>query len=338
MPKSETEFLPIELAEKQEVVPLPTGTTFDAVHIFDADSIYAINAALASERPLLVRGEPGVGKSQLARAAAMKLHRVFLQYAVDIQTEAKDLLWHFDSIQRLAQAQVVGALAAQGERPNREDIQADLAVAKFLHPGRLWWAFDSADAKLQAAEAKSPVPVPEGDADWAKGCVVLIDEIDKAETDVPNGLLEALGARQFTPIGRSEAVRARPPFPLVVITTNEERALPDAFLRRCMVLNLELPANSEALIQLLVLRGGKHFPQVREDVRQEAARMLDEDRKAARDKGLRPPPGQAEYMDLLRALDRQRPGRPKEQKELLERIRRFALNKHRYDPKRQDDE
>ncbi len=341
-------YLKIELATEKTPVSLTAGPAhLEAVHVFDEDSIHAVNAALASGRPLLVRGEPGVGKSQLARAAAKELDRVFLHHPVDIQTEAKDLLWHFDSIERLAKAQVAGALNVHcaEQAPShpadhhRDTIRTELANSKFLHPGRLWWAFNWESAMQQAVWAGSSIPFFEEGTE-KNGCVILIDEIDKAETDVPNGLLEALGAGQFTPAAQSQAVCAdeNRPFPLVVITTNEERALPDAFLRRCLVLNLELPRKREALEELLVQRGERHFPKVEKAVLEKAAKMLVDDREAARKHELRPLPGQAEYLDLLRALDKRHRGEPERQEELLKVIAKFALRKHGPDQSARDDE
>jgi MoxR-like ATPase len=331
--------LDIALANTEEVPLTARTAAFDSVHIFDEDSIHAVNAALASGRPLLVRGEPGVGKSQLAQAAAEKLDKTFLQCSIDIQTEARDLLWRFDSVARLAEAQVAGAFAfhagdlasPSGEhtlQKRRDAMREDLAISRFLHPGPLWWAFDWESAREQAEKARAPIPEAE-ETDIANGAVLLIDEIDKAETDVPNGLLEALGAGEFTPTGRTKPVLARKPFPLVVITTNEERALPDAFLRRCMVLNLELPAAKERFVALLVRRGKAHFPAIDDNVREIAANLLFKDRTDAIESGRRPRPGQAEYMDLLRVLDKLRPGNPAEQEKLLNQVGKFALRKHK---------
>ncbi len=100
----------------------------------------------------------------------------------------------------------------------------------------------------QATRSETTPPAMGGDEDPMNGRVVLIDEIDKADTDVPNGLLEALGAGQFSPQGRAEPVRIVEPFPLVVVTTNEERVLPAPFVRRCFVLHLELPDDHEELM------------------------------------------------------------------------------------------
>jgi MoxR-like ATPase len=331
-------FLDVTLADNEdEAIELHTAAGhLRAVHIFDAPSIHAVNAALASGRPLLLRGEPGVGKSQLAHAAAKVLRRPFLSYAVDIQTESQDLLWRFDSVSRLAEAQVAGAFAScSGEHlPNvlqkhREAMRVEMAIKHFMHPGPLWWAFDWENAEGQAERARGNVPSYDEDAAPANGCVLLIDEIDKAETDVPNGLLEALGAGQFTPFGRIEPVFVGEIPPLVIITTNEERALPDAFLRRCMVLNMELPRDEEGLTTLLIKRGAKHFPEVHQDVLKEAAKQLWDDREVTRQEGLHPLPGQAEYMDLLRALHNRYPGDTEQQDKLLNQISAFALRKHR---------
>ena len=133
----------------------------------------------------------------------------------------------------------------------------------------------------------------------------MIDEIDKADTDVPNGLLEALGAGQFTPQGRTDPVRIIEPFPLVVVTTNEERVLPAAFVRRCFVLHLGLPEKQEALIEFLIERAEVHFPDAcegRENLFRKAAKLIAVERAAARDRFVKPLPGQAEFLDLLRAI------------------------------------
>ena len=230
------------------------GQTPEQVHIFESQSILAVNAALAARRPLLVRGEPGIGKSQLARAAAKALDRAFVPFVVDARTESRDLLYRFDAVARLAEAQLRGAF-----QQTDAGIQDRLKVENFVHPGPLWWVFDWEDARRQASAVKTSEPPQADGGNPHNGCVVLIDEIDKAESDVPNGLLEALARGKFTPLGRNEPVRARERMPLVVITTNEERTLPDAFIRRCLVLFLAFPDASADLTDLLVQRGRAHF-------------------------------------------------------------------------------
>lgn len=296
----------------------------EQMHVFDEASIHAVNAALAARRPLLVRGEPGVGKSQLARAAAKALGRAYVAYVIDARTESRDLLWHFDAVARLAEAQLAGALGERSAEKTRERLQ----VQNYLSPGPLWWAFDWRDAEKQAEVAGTPVPAqPDGGAS-EQGCIVLIDEVDKAESDVPNGLLEALGAGEFTPPGRDGPVRAGGIPPLVVVTTNEERALPDAFVRRCMVLFLSLPDGRDELIDFLIGRGRAHFPHADEAVLRCAAEQLAQDREEARSRQYSPLPGQAEYLDFLRAVSTLKPDDPAAQRELLGVIGRFALKKH----------
>lgn len=298
----------------------------EQVHVFDEASVMAVNAALAAMRPLLVRGEPGCGKTQLARAAAVKMGRVFVSHVVDSHTEPRDLLWTFDAVARLAEAQVQGALRLGTVPADADELQQRLDVANYIVPGALWWAFAWDDAAAQAKRTRRMPPAQAEGARPGAGAVVLIDEIDKAESDVPNGLLEALGEGQFTPEGRSEPVKAQGIPPLVVITTNEERGLPDAFLRRCLVLQLTLPQGRDELMQFLVERGRAHFADADGKILESAARMLVEDREAAR-KQDQPAPGQAEYLDLVRAvlgLARD----PAAQMEMLERVRAFSLRKH----------
>lgn len=300
-----------------------------ARHQFEERQLKAINAALSARRPLLVRGEPGIGKSQLARAAAKALGRVFVQHVVDARTESRDLLWHFDAVGRLAKAQIMGALQVGTAKQALGVLDDELAVKKFLHPGALWWAFDWGNALAQAEAVKEvPPPQPDG-GEPSKGCVVLIDEIDKAEPDVPNGLLEALGSGQFTPQGLGEPVKVQGPQPLVVITTNEERTLPDAFIRRCLVLHLDLPKESDKLVAKLIERGKAHFGELAEPaLLKKAAELLALDRAEAEQRHWRPLPGQAEYLDLVRAVVDQSQGNRKRQKGLIEQVACFVLKKH----------
>ena len=296
-------------------------------HVFSKDEIDAVDAALAARRPLLVRGEPGVGKSQFAQAAACVLKRAYVQYVVDARTEPSDLLWHFDAVARLAEAQLRGSAACGCDV---ESLRTELAVGNFVEPRPLWWAFHWDDARKQA---KGPAPAQPEDCNPANGCVVLIDEIDKAETDVPNGLLEALGMGCFLPPGRSAPIKATGKPPLIVITSNEERALPDAFVRRCLVLHLRLPTERQELIDHLVARAQAHFPLTEERavcaaVLTRAAEMLATDRDTARKQHWLPLPGQAEYLDLVRAVLDLAPTDTAAQTALLEQVQRFALRKH----------
>lgn len=183
---------------------------------------------------------------------------------------------------------------------------------------------------LSSFQARRVPSKPDG---WtqSQGVVVLIDEIDKADSDVPNGLLEVLGSGTFQPRGYDKPVCLLGDcWPLVVITTNEERALPDAFLRRCMVLHLalpKLPGEHEQFVATLSSRGQAHFgKKTNATVLKEAAELLAKDREAMQKRRLSPP-GQAEYLDLVRAVVAQE-SEPTRQSVLLKRIAQYALSKH----------
>jgi len=304
----------------------PCGTWPESVHSFDERSADALVAALGARRPLLVQGEPGVGKSQLARAAAAALHRAFISHVVHARSEAQDLQWEYDAVSRLAEAQVIGST------PSHLTPEARLHPRRFLVPGALWWAFNWTSATEQndkhSKRRVRPPPHPDG---WQPkdGVVLLIDEIDKADADLPNSLLETLGNGAFPvpwldePVGLDPQGKA----PLVVVTTNQERELPRAFLRRCMVLRLELPAEPRALEALLVERGAHHFGNdCDEEVRTLVARRLIEDRERAKGLGYHLP-GQAEYLDCLRALVNARGNDKVAQIALFARIAPYALQK-----------
>ena len=296
-------------------------------HIFSQDDVDAINTALAAGRPLLIRGEPGTGKSQLARAAAHRLNRAFVSMTLDARTEPGDLHWTLDAVRRLAEAQVAGAAGDTGH-----NLERRLAEARFAIPGPLWWAFQWQDAaqirKANKATRSEPVQTSDNASDHAetRGVVVLLDEIDKADSSVPNGLLESLGQSRFIGPDGQEIV-ATPPLPLVIVTTNEERALPSAFLRRCLVHQLHLPTDRDSLILWLESRGLAHFDdELSMEILRKAARMLVRDREKCLQHGLAPPGG-AEYLDLLRALS-QLADSDEDRQILLGRIGKFALDKH----------
>ena len=188
-------------------------------------------------------------------------------------------------------------------------------------------AFDweSAERRCERVGNAAP-PQPDG-GDWRRGTVFLLDEIDKAEPELPNGLLEALGARQFTPFGADGPVRAKGT-PLVIITTNEERALPEAFLRRCLVHRLTLPGDAAGLEAFLVGRGHAHFTEADARVLKTAAEMVRKDRERAIAARLRPRPGQAEYLDLVRAVLRLEPDSVDAQLAMLDEVGRYTLGKY----------
>ena len=300
------------------------GSWPEAVHVFDEASVHALMAAEAAERPLLVRGEPGTGKSQLARAAAEATQRLFLSAVVNARTECQDLQWQFDAVARLGEAQALAHCSA-------DEIPRRINPLRFLSPGPLWWVFDWASAQDQYTLCDHRLELaptcPDG---WepGRGSVLLIDEIDKADTDLPNGLLETLGNGDFAVpyLGASVRQSQDCPPPLVIITTNEERELPAAFLRRCLVLPLSLPEADDALLDFLCQRGEVHFGTgCTEAVRRKAGELLLKDRKDANAQGL-PSPGQAEYLDLLRAVCKLASDE-RGQIDLLDKINQFVLKK-----------
>ncbi|MGH8550418.1 MAG: AAA family ATPase [Methylococcales bacterium] len=301
------------------------GSWPEAWHVFDDKSARAIQVALAAQRPLLVRGEPGTGKSQLARAAAHVLGRLFVSEVVHSRSESQDLQWHFDAVARLGEAQALGAVAK-----NKEEVHEQLNPGRYLSPGALWWVFDWQSAEDQYRACRHPRNRPQPPDNWTaeQGAVLLIDEIDKADADLPNGLLETLGNGAFSVpyLDRPVCMPDTNPPPLVVITTNEERELPGAFVRRCVVLQIQMPKQERDFIDWLVERGACHQGiACSEAVRRKAAEQLWGDRQEALRQG-QTPPGQAEYLDLLRALNTMRTTEA-ERLELLDQISEFVLRK-----------
>ncbi|MDD2464614.1 MAG: MoxR family ATPase [Desulfobulbus sp.] len=301
------------------------GSWPESKHQFDQDSINALKAALAARRPLLLRGEPGTGKSQLARAAAIALKRLFIYDVVTAHTESQDLLWRFDAVGRLAEAQCL-----QGQGCSVADRKEALDSKKYLCPGPIWWALSWETANEVYEKSLYRLAAPEKPENWrvGQGAVLLIDEIDKANAELPNSLLELLGNNSITLPWQEQPIgdRSGKP-PLVIITTNEERELPPAFVRRCLVLHLELPDEEEQFLQVMKVRGELHFPESSKEIRSMAARQLWEDRIRAKDQGLVHLPGQAEYLDLLRALTHLGKS-DKEQEAMLFMLSKFTFCKY----------
>jgi MoxR-like ATPase len=199
-----------------------------AIYVWNDDLELAVNVALATERPLLVRGPSGVGKSSLAASIAVTQGWRYYEEVISSATEARHLLWRIDVLKRLSDAQ-----AREAKPP-----------IHYIEPGVLWWAFASESAMRRGATEgnvdllRDPSRFP-GKAD--QRAVVLLDEIDKADPEVPNNLLVPLGSLEFTVTDASNlTVKALTP-PLVVVTTNDERELPNAFTRRCVVVKLDHP-------------------------------------------------------------------------------------------------
>jgi len=286
-----------------------TRVTLDAIgswpatqHYWEEEALYAIIAALASKRPLLIQGKPGTGKSQLAHAAAHLLQRVFLSEVIQADTEASQLLWSIDYTQRLADAQ----MSAFDEHA-RDKVGK---VENYIGAGVLWWALDWESAKNQYSQHNFVPPqcyYPENSSTVRidNGCVLLIDEIDKADISLANSLLEVLGNRRFQvpvlgktiPEPRTTGENALPPVePLIILTSNGNRQLPAALLRRCVVLELSLPEDLEAHFCKL---GKTHYPETKEKILKQAAEQIIKDRASCKSHIAT---GLAEYLDLLSAL------------------------------------
>lgn len=228
------------------------------VHAHDESRRLALEVALITGRPLLLRGPPGCGKSTFALAAARRLGWRCYETVVTSRTEARDLLYRFDGVRRLADAHA-------GQRGAPED---------YIVPGPLWWAIAPGEARKVRPRAEKQIgsrePEPTDGADRGPdlnpdsdelrglrvrpgmprdGAVVLIDEIDKAEVELPNDLLVPLGALSFRieELGRTVDLGGPPVEEdgisrvLVVVTTNDERDLPAAFVRRCVVHDIVTP-------------------------------------------------------------------------------------------------
>lgn len=201
----------------------------------DPDIQLAINVALITGRPLLIEGPSGCGKSALAFNVALTLNRKYYEFVVTNRSQSQDLLWSMDNIRRLNDA-------------SAERLKADQA---YVEPGVLWWAFDACSATHRGKSGV--VSSAEHAVDPNRGCdgtqaVILIDEIDKADPDMPNGLLVPLGSQQFAIPATRFTVTASAS-PLIIITTNNERELPPAFLRRCVLLRLSAP-RMETLVEI----------------------------------------------------------------------------------------
>jgi MoxR-like ATPase len=308
------------------------------VYIETPEIKLAVDVALATGRPLLLRGEPGSGKSSLAAYIARERGWRYYECVVTSRTQAQELLWTFDTIRRLADAE-----AGRG----REQLND----ADYVEPGVLWWAFAPQSARRRGAaptdHRTAPAVEPNETVNRERStehAVVLIDEIDKADPDLPNGLLVALGSNEFlvtetrqkvckaAPSGDPDSAFSRH---LIVITTNEERELPQAFLRRLVVTWLPHPD-----VDRLVTIARAHIETYADGMAvsdEQLARQIAEQvamvRVEAQREGLRPP-STAEYLDTLRAclrlkitpdsslwaqlrdltlIKRQQPGRPDEQ-------------------------
>jgi len=227
-----------------------------ASYIATEDLSVAVNAAVTLERPLLVKGEPGTGKTELAREVAQALDLPLIEWHVKSTTKAQQGLYEYDAVSRLRDSQLGDA------RVND--------VTNYIRKGKLWQAF----------EAPGRV-------------VLLIDEIDKADIEFPNDLLQELDRMEFHVYETGETIRAIHR-PVVIITSNNEKELPDAFLRRCFFHFIRFP--DEATLRAIV---GVHFPGIKQTLLTTALTQFYTLRETP---GLKKKPSTSEVLDWLKLL------------------------------------
>ena len=227
-----------------------------ANYVATADLQLAVNAAITLQRPLLIKGEPGTGKTMLAEEVAAALGMPLLQWHIKSTTKAQHGLYEYDAVSRLRDSQL------------GDERVAD--IANYILKGVLWQAFE---AEQQA--------------------VVLIDEIDKADIEFPNDLLRELDRMEFYCYETRQLVQAKHR-PIIIITSNNEKELPDAFLRRCFFHYIAFP-DRENMAQIVNV----HFPDLQENLLREALAVFFELRQI---NGLKKKPSTSELIDWLKLL------------------------------------
>lgn len=220
------------------------------------DLTIAVNAAVTLQRPLLVKGEPGTGKTELARQVAQSLGLPMLEWHVKSTTRAQQGLYEYDAVSRLRDSQLGDARVHD--------------VRNYIRKGKLWQAF----------EAEGRV-------------VLLIDEIDKADIEFPNDLLQELDRMEFHVYETGETIAARQR-PVVIITSNNEKELPDAFLRRCFFHYIRFP-DIDTMRKIVEV----HFPGIKEALLATALTQFYELRET---QGLKKKPSTSEVLDWLKLL------------------------------------
>jgi MoxR-like ATPase len=225
-------------------------------YVATPDLMLAVNAAITLERPLLVKGEPGTGKTMLAEEVARALGRPLVQWHVKSTTKALHGLYEYDAVSRLRDSQL-------GDGRVHD-------IANYIVKGVLWQAFESG------------IPA-----------VVLIDEIDKADIEFPNDLLRELDRMEFFVHELQRTVRATHR-PLVVITSNNEKELPDAFLRRCFFHYIRFP-DKDTMKRIVDV----HFPGLKKQLLEQALQVFFELREVP---GLKKKPTTSELLDWLKLL------------------------------------
>ena len=216
----------------------------------------AVNAAIQLQRPLLIKGEPGTGKTTLAEQIAQSLDLPLIQWHIKSTTKAQQGLYEYDAVSRLRDSQL-------GEEKVHD-------ISNYIIPGKIWQAFTS--------EQK---------------CVLLIDEIDKADIEFPNDLLLELDKMEFYVYETKELIKAHTR-PIILITSNNEKELPDAFLRRCFFHYIEFPDNltMEKIVAV-------HYPDIKKQLLSQAMDIFFDLRKIP---GLKKKPSTSELIDWLKLL------------------------------------
>jgi MoxR-like ATPase len=220
------------------------------------DLSMAVNAAVALERPLLIKGEPGTGKTMLAEQVAQSMGMRLIQWHIKSTTKAQQGLYEYDAVSRLRDSQL------------GNDKVHD--IGNYIKKGKLWEAFDSEEQ-----------------------VVLLIDEVDKADIEFPNDLLVELDKMEFFVYETGETIKAKKR-PIVIITSNNEKELPDAFLRRCFFHFISFPER-ETMMKIIDV----HFPTIKADLVQDALDIFFDVRQVP---GLKKKPSTSELVDWLKLL------------------------------------
>jgi MoxR-like ATPase len=229
-------------------------------YVATADLMLAVNAAAQLQRPLLIKGEPGTGKTMLAEEVASALGMPLLQWHIKSTTKAQQGLYEYDAVSRLRDSQLAGIEGSDRVRH----------IENYIVKGVLWQAF----------EADQPV-------------VLLIDEIDKADIEFPNDLLREIDRMEFYVYETRQLIKARHR-PLVFITSNNEKELPDAFLRRCFFHYIKFP-DAETMKKIVDV----HFPTLKKDLLAAALKNFYDVRNLP---GLKKKPSTSELIDWLKLL------------------------------------